>query len=154
MVTTEHVLRRRKAAVLNLPKIRGVDVSFVPLASALGIVLWNVHKPSTHKTNMNQTAPNQPEKIIYVETKKSNGIGTAGFVLSLVSLCCSFFPPVGLLIWFLGFLLSFIGLFQQPRGYAIAGFVISCVLLLPFLFLFGGLAVFAMLAGAAHLNSI
>lgn len=58
---------------------------------------------------------------------ESNGIGTAGFILSLISLVLSWIPGIGWVVWFLGALFSFIGLFKSPRGMAIAGFIISFV---------------------------
>ena len=74
---------------------------------------------------------NEPPKrrVIVVEKqeRKSNGIGVAGFVLSLVSIFMSVFPLISCLLWFLGLLFSFIGLFKQPRGLAVAGFVISMI---------------------------
>ncbi len=63
--------------------------------------------------------------IIRQEIRKSNGMGTAGFVLALISLFCSWLPVVNWVVWFLGLLLSFIGMFKRPRGLAVAGFIIS-----------------------------
>lgn len=56
-------------------------------------------------------------------------MGTAGFVLSLVSVFIGWVPFVGWLIWILGSVFSFIGLFRQPRGLAIAGVIISLVMI-------------------------
>ena len=58
--------------------------------------------------------------IIREESRKSNGLGTAGFVL-----------------WLLGFIFSFIGIFKSPRGLAIAGLCISLVDLIPLILLLG-----------------
>jgi hypothetical protein len=55
----------------------------------------------------------------------SNGIGTAGFVLALVALFGSWLPVASWILWILGIIFSFIGLFRRPRGLAIAGFIIS-----------------------------
>lgn len=60
---------------------------------------------------------------------RSNGIGTAGFILALISIFVGWFPFLGWLIWILGAVFSFIGLFRQPRGLAIAGVIISLVLI-------------------------
>ena len=49
-------------------------------------------------------------------------------------------PGVGWVVWFLGFLLSFIGLFSAPRGLAVAGFIISIIDLIILLLFFGALA--------------
>ena len=50
----------------------------------------------------------------------SNGLGVAGFVVSLVGLvtCLWIICPIGLI-------LSFIAMFRRPRGMAIAGFIIG-----------------------------
>ena len=67
--------------------------------------------------------------------KKTNGMGTAGFVLALLSFLFSWAPVVNWGLWFLGALFSFVGLFKSPRGLAIAGFVISFVNVFVLLFL-------------------
>lgn len=83
----------------------------------------------------------QPTYII----KQTNSIGTAGFVLSLLSMLVPFYVlnPVlifatvfllplsilGSILYILGFLFSFIGLFKRPKGLAIAGFIISIIAL-------------------------
>ena len=63
--------------------------------------------------------------MVVNNVRKTNGIGTAGFVLAILSLCLSWTPLAGFFVWFLGFLLSFIGMFKSPRGLAVAGFIIS-----------------------------
>jgi hypothetical protein len=66
----------------------------------------------------------------------------AGFVLSLVGLFLGWLPVLGWLLWLIGLILSFVGIFKEPKGLAIAGLVISCmgliVLILLAIFL-GGL---------------
>lgn len=69
--------------------------------------------------------------------KKTNGLGTAGFVLALLSLLFSWTPVVNWILWVLGFIFSLIGIFKSPRGLAIAGLVISCIGLIVLLFLLG-----------------
>ncbi|MCI1553447.1 MAG: zinc-ribbon domain-containing protein [Levilactobacillus sp.] len=66
---------------------------------------------------------------VYIQQsqQQSNGLGTAGFILALISLFTSIVPFVDWVVWFLGALFSFIGLFRKPRGLAIAGFVISFI---------------------------
>lgn len=54
-------------------------------------------------------------------------MGTAGFVLAVLALVFFWMPFVGGLMWFLGLLFSFIGLFKRPRGLAVAGFITSLV---------------------------
>ena len=50
----------------------------------------------------------------------SNGLGIAGFVISLVGLVCTWgaLSPVGMV-------LSFIAMFKEPKGLAIAGFILG-----------------------------
>ena len=79
-----------------------------------------------------------------VSVKKSNGMAIAGFVISIVSsvLCCGIFNWLSLIF-------SIIGLVKskeqdgEGKGLAIAGIVISAVLLVIYLLwmiVFGGLA--------------
>lgn len=74
-----------------------------------------------------QGQPWQP----YLQTgpKPSNHIAIAGFILSLISVFIGWIPLFGWLIWILGSVFSFIGLFGRPRGLAIAGVIISLVMI-------------------------
>ncbi len=65
--------------------------------------------------------------IINQTEKKSNGTGTAGFVLALIGLFVSWIPVLGWIIWLLGLILSFVGIFKSPKGMAIAGLIISLI---------------------------
>lgn len=67
-------------------------------------------------------APQTADHTTHVHVDQpSNGLGVAGFVLSILGwITCGLLLPFGLLF-------SFIGLFKRPRGLAIAGFVISSV---------------------------
>lgn len=88
-----------------------------------------------------QQAPMQ--QTIYVNAeKKSNGLGTAGFVLSLVYFLLCWVPVLNLIIWFLGALFSFIGVFKQPKGLAIAGLVISFIGIIILVAVIGAAAAF------------
>ena len=69
----------------------------------------------------------QPIVINNTVSSRSNGIGTAGFVLALISAIFCWVPGVNWIIWFLGALFSFIGLFKRPRGMAVAGFILSII---------------------------
>ncbi len=64
------------------------------------------------------------------EEKRSNGLGTAGFVLALLGLIFSWMPGWGWVLWLLGLIISFVGIFRVPRGLAIAGLVMSCIALI------------------------
>lgn len=98
-----------------------------------------------HSTVQTQQAPQADHNqtiIIQQPSRQSNGAGTAGFILALISLVLSWVPGVGWIVWFLGFLLSFIGMFKTPKGLAIAGFIISIIDLIILLVFVGALATF------------
>lgn len=82
----------------------------------------------------------KPQQTVIAQQSKSNGVGTAGFVLALISLVLSWVPGVGWFVWFLGFLLSFIGMFESPRTLAVFGFFISIIDLIILIALFGTFA--------------
>ena len=75
--------------------------------------------------------------IIREESRKSNGLGTAGFVLALLARLGCWIPVLNWILWLLGFIFSFIGIFKSPRGLAIAGLCISLVDLIPLILLLG-----------------
>ena len=79
----------------------------------------------------NSTAP--PQVIVRQIERKTNGLGTAGFVISLISAIFFWLPFVSQILWVFGLIFSFIGLFKRPRGLAIAGFIISFVNLIVIL---------------------
>ena len=59
----------------------------------------------------NETAlTNQPGTVIYMNTKESNGIGTAGFVISLICMLFSWVPVLSWGLWVIGLILSFVGI--------------------------------------------
>ena len=83
---------------------------------------------------------------VTVEQRQSNGVGTAGFVLSLISLIFCWLPGINSIVWFIGFILSFVGMFRKPKGLAITGLLISCIDLIILIFVAGGvLALFGLL---------
>jgi len=69
--------------------------------------------------------------------RQSNGCGIAGFVLALIALFLGAIPVVGWILWILGLVLSFVGLFKSPRGLAIAGLIISLIGIILILTLWG-----------------
>ena len=79
--------------------------------------------------NNGGSAPQSGQQIIInqVQEKKSNGVGTAGFVLALIAIFFSWVPVLGWILWVLGLILSFVGVFKKPKGLAIAGLVISLI---------------------------
>ena len=71
------------------------------------------------------------------DERQTNGIGIAGFVLAIIAIFVGWVPFIGWLVWALGALFSFIGIFKSPRGLAIAGLAISFVGLIFMIFVFG-----------------
>ena len=65
--------------------------------------------------------------IINQQSPRSNGIGVACFVLALIALFLGWVPVWGWLLWLLGLIFSFCGIFKTPRGLAVAGLIISLV---------------------------
>ena len=84
-------------------------------------------------------------RVVYVEDNrnKGNGMGTAGFVLSLVSVVFCWLPILAWITWFLGFLFSFIGVFKKPRGLAIAGLVLSVIGIIILIIFIGAIVALA-----------
>ena len=64
-----------------------------------------------------------------------NGMAIAGFILSLVAVFSSTLPVARWIVWVLGFIFSIIGLTKKPRGFAVAGLIISLFGLMLILFL-------------------
>lgn len=83
---------------------------------------------------------------------ETNGLGIAGFVISLVGLC------VGGLLSPVGLVLSLIALGKQPRGFAVAGVIIgavgSCGIILMMVALPLALALMIGVAAAVGLTAI
>ncbi|HIZ86946.1 MAG TPA: hypothetical protein IAC03_02145 [Candidatus Coprenecus pullistercoris] len=75
-------------------------------------------------------------KPVYIVKKRSNGLGTAGFVLSVIALVLGWVPFFGWILCGLGCIFSFIGIFKAPRGLAIAGTIISVININLILFLY------------------
>lgn len=104
--------------------------------------------------NTNSQAPqgqnsgeNKQTIIIQQPASKSNGIGTAGFVLALAALVLVWAPFLNSILWLLGLILSGVGVTKQPRGLAIAGLCISLIGLVILLTIFGLFAASAAAAG-------
>lgn len=80
----------------------------------------------------------QQQIVVNQIEHKTNGLGTAGFIVSLVCSVFCWVPGVNFVLWFLGLLFSFIGLFKKPRGLAIAGFIIAIIDIVIIVALVGG----------------
>lgn len=78
----------------------------------------------------NQTGSRHVQTILVREQRyKSNGLGTAGFITSLLGLLLSWVPVLGWILWLVGALLSLIGVFKSPKGLAITGLILSLITL-------------------------
>ncbi len=75
------------------------------------------------------------------EKKESNGVGIAGFVLALTSVFLGWIPVLGQILWFSGLVLSIIGLFKNPKGFSIAGLIISLLGIILFFTLFSAILI-------------
>ncbi|AEK23593.1 hypothetical protein [Capnocytophaga canimorsus] len=75
-------------------------------------------------------------QMVFMQPKKSNSMGIAGFVMALISWILVWIPVfgwiAGIIFWFLGLIFSFIGIFRKPRGLAIAGLIISLIWIIFF----------------------
>jgi hypothetical protein len=83
---------------------------------------------------------------------RTNGLGIAGFVVSLVGLffSCGLLCPIGLIM-------SFVALFRSPRGFAAAGFFIGLIgsIIPTFILLIFGVAIFSFVKmGVPGINTL
>ena len=62
--------------------------------------------------------------------EKSNAICRAGFVLALLGLILCWFPIANVILWLLGLIFSFVGVFKEPRGLAVAGLILTLAAIL------------------------
>ena len=78
------------------------------------------------------TAPNVMTNTttFVVEKSGSNSMGTAGFIIALLGFVFCWIPIVDIILWFLGLVFSIIGIFKAPRGMAIAGLILSLVIII------------------------
>lgn len=105
--------------------------------------------PYTHtntETSSGQGGTTIINNYIQAPPETSNTLGLAGFILSLVAFLLSWIPILGGLLWLVGAILSIIGLFKAPRGFAIAGTIISFLMIFVFLFFFMGFIMLAALS--------
>ena len=73
---------------------------------------WLVDDPVIHQPAQ---PASQPQVVVTEVERKSNGVGTAGFVIALICACLSWLPGVNAILWFIGLMLSFFGMFKRPR---------------------------------------
>ena len=69
----------------------------------------------------------QPTFVIQQAPAASNAMGTAGFIIALVTFFLFWIPVLGWILWLLGLIFSGIGVTRKPKGLAIAGLVISLI---------------------------
>lgn len=69
----------------------------------------------------------QPTFVIQQAPAASNAMGTAGFIIALVTIFLFWIPVLGWILWLLGLIFSGIGVMRKPKGLAIAGLVISLI---------------------------
>ena len=87
----------------------------------------------------NSNGTNNQTTVIVQQSGKSNGLGTAGFVLALLSIFLGWIPGVGWILWILGLIFSSCRISKSPRGLAITGLVLSLLGLLILIVLFGAI---------------
>ncbi|MCM1110831.1 MAG: hypothetical protein NC336_06465 [Clostridium sp.] len=63
----------------------------------------------------------------------SNSTGLAGFIFSIMALLFGWVPYLGGFLWLLGAVFSCCGLARPPRGFALAGFLVSFGWIIAFL---------------------
>ncbi len=89
---------------------------------------------------LKQETDNQKTIIIQPKGEENNGIGIAGFVLSILALVLSCVPFLNFILWILGLVFSAIGLSKRPKGFATAGLIISLLGLIILVLAFLGIA--------------
>lgn len=72
------------------------------------------------------------EQTIQIVDNRSNGIGTAGFVLALLTLFFGWIPFIGWVMWLLGLIFSAMGISKAKKvnkgmGLSVAGLIISLI---------------------------
>jgi hypothetical protein len=82
----------------------------------------------------------QPTFVIQQAPAASNAMGTAGFIIALVTIFLFWIPVLGWILWLLGLIFSGIGVTRKPKGLAIAGLVISLIGLILLIVVLGLLA--------------
>ena len=92
--------------------------------------------PQTYQQPYPQSYPQPTPTPVAPRGRKKNGMGTAGFVLSLISLALCWLPVFNVILFLLGLAFSIVGvsLRNRKKGLAIAGLAISVVVLICLFF--------------------
>ena len=112
------------------------------------VVQQPVAQPYTARTYQQPqpiVAPNMSanhETTVIVEGGHSNSMGTVGFIISLLGLVFCWIPFVDIILWFLGLVFSIAGLFKAPRGMAIAGLILSSIIIIIIISIWGAITKF------------
>jgi hypothetical protein len=95
----------------------------------------------TGSDGMNTNYQNQSGQTVIIKevAKKSNGIGTTGFIIALIGLFLCWVPYLNFILWLLGLIFSFIGVFKKPKGLSIAGLSISLIVITLIVIFIGAL---------------
>lgn len=86
-----------------------------------------------------QNVHGQTTVVVNQQGGRSNGLGTAGFVLAILGAIFCWVPILNFILLILGLIFSFVGIFKVPRGLAIAGLVISALFFIAAIAFIGAL---------------
>lgn len=117
-------------------------LQFIFFSLFLTLIYLLKHFKDNFMEELNTKNQEQPKQTIIIQqpVSRSNGLGTAGFVLALIALFLGWIPVIGWIVWLLGLIFSACGMFKAPRGLAIAGLVISLLDVILLLVVFGAVA--------------
>lgn len=90
--------------------------------------------------NANNNGNHGTTVIVNKTENPSNGIGTAGFILALLAIIFCWVPVLNWILWVLGLIFSFVGVFKPKKGLAIAGLVLSVIGIIVIIALIGTIA--------------
>lgn len=76
-----------------------------------------------------QTSTIKEQQPIIIQQPKTNNKGVVGFVCSLLTVFLFWIPLLGTVLGIIGFIFSILGISKEPKGLAIAGLIISIIML-------------------------
>ena len=94
-----------------------------PLENGQGVQQRDVYQQPMSQPTYQQ----QPQPTTVIIQSQTNGLGAAGFVVSLIGLFTFYIPVFGWIIMMTGIFLSGYGKKKEPKGLAVAGTVISVI---------------------------